>query len=612
MSDVNILKRMIDPLVELMAHKNLKVSFRGQEAFTEYNSKTGKPTKITLPIISSDADPSIISVYQGYVDHEVGHVLFTDCLNGKLTKRMKSKALMTFFNVVEDPRVEIAMEGRFKGCAHNLANLHNHTFGNDYIENTIPDDIKDPMHIFGGLIFAVRACSGQRYFKRKIDEYKKLQPIYEVVEKRFGEDIRAMKDSKDAMNVAKKLFDVFGDQFKALEAMGLEVVEEVTLEEGETGDGKSSKKIKAKVVKKDSKAPSEKSGSSDGEGESKEKESTEGKDGSKAASDDKPDEAKEIEADKKSASAWMRPEDCKKMYDDEIVHRMKFKPSELCPSGYNVKTTDDDEVTYIEECSQDHPIRTMEEETRSMTGVIQKMLERAMAAKSLCRWHTGYRRGKLHSATLSRLFFKDDRVFRKKEYGISKDVAVTLLIDCSGSMHGSKAKLAATSAYALANVLNNMGITCELIGFTTKGASYGRDDFSRIAPLYMPIFKAFNDHWNIKSKRRLGNMFVSGWMANNVDGESVQIAANRLLARPENGKIMIVLSDGWPNADGNDADLVQHLKDTVKELENKIKIVAIGIKSDGVEDYYSKNVVLNEIEELPGTVIKKLQEQLLS
>lgn len=76
MSDVNILKRIVDPLIELLAHKNLKVSFSGDEAMTQYDPKTGKPKQIILPIVGSDADQSVIDTFHGYIDHEIGHVLF--------------------------------------------------------------------------------------------------------------------------------------------------------------------------------------------------------------------------------------------------------------------------------------------------------------------------------------------------------------------------------------------------------------------------------------------------------------------------------------------------------------------------------------------------------
>lgn len=646
MSDVNVLKRIVDPLVELLAHKQLSISFSGDTPLTQYDVKTGKPQRIILPIVSSDADQTLIDTFHGYIDHEVGHVLFTDLQKGNLAKKMAGSALQTIFNMCEDPRIENAIVKRFKGSAHNINKLHERVFGDDYVAK-ISDDHKTVEHIFSSMIFAIRACCGQRYFKQKIDTNPKLAPMYQIISKNFGDDLMAMRSSEDALKVAKKIFDMFGTEESATKAMSAVVKIEV---EGEGEEGSTTKlEGKKKKAKKRSKSEkteekkteepeessekgaSEKEKSEETESEDKEQEGAESKQNEEKADSEEADEKskdaskddeksdsleEESEVDGKKSKTedeWIKPEDCEELYEKEIIRRMKFSEDERSPSGYTVYTTDKDDVSYISECTSDYPVDFMEQKTRSMTGTIQKTLERAMAAKSIARWHTGYRRGKLSASSLSRLFFGDDRIFRKKEMGISKDVAVTLLVDCSGSMRGQKSELAATSAYALASVLQNMNITSELIGFTTKGfhSRFG-EEYSRACPLYMPIFKAFTDRWDIRAKRRLGKLWNEEWMCNNVDGECVQIAANRLMSRPENKKIMIVLSDGWPCADGDDFALRQHLKDTVQELEKKINIVGIGIISDAVETYYKKNVVLEDIKDLPGTVIKRVQELLLS
>ncbi len=620
MSDVNILKRIVDPLIELLAHKNLKVSFSGDEAMTQYDPKTGKPKQIILPIVGSDADQSVIDTFHGYIDHEIGHVLFTDLENGKLADEIKNQMMRMVFNMCEDPRIENAIIKRFKGSAHNLERLHERVFDDTYILK-LPDKHDSAEYIFGAMIFAIRACCGQRYFKRKIDTNPKLMPVYQTVSKYFGDDLAAMESTKDAIDIAKKISDMFDNKESAMQAMS-EFVEDTENGDdggkGSVGEGKAKGKAKKASKKDDEKLSEEKvdegKETKPSEEKSDGKESPGGEKEKKERRSKKKIQAEEVSSSKEKSGEedeWIKPEDCDEIYEKEIIRKMKFATDELSPSGYSLYTTDEDEISYIPEYKSDYPINIMESNTRSMTGTIQKTLERAMAAKSISRWHTGYRRGKLNSGSLSRLLFGDDRIFRKKEMGISKDVAVTLLIDCSGSMCGRKSELAATSAFALATVLQNMNITSELIGFTTKGSRY-RYSYSRSAPIYMPIFKSFTDHWDIKSKRRLGKLWNEDWMCNNVDGECVQIAGNRLMARPESKKIMIVLSDGYPSADGDDDDLKKHLKTTVQELEKKINIVGIGIYSSAVEKYYKKHVVLEDIQELPGTVIQRVQELLLS
>ena len=161
-------------------------------------------------------------------------------------------------------------------------------------------------------------------------------------------------------------------------------------------------------------------------------------------------------------------------------------------------------------------------------------------------------------------------------------------------MRGSSSQLACTSAYALANVLTRMNIAFEIIGFTTaidrpvgsyKNASL---DMSRCTCQFS---RASTTNGTRGQKMRLGQLASSSFenlMRNNIDGESIQICGDRLLSRPEKGKIMIVLSDGFPAADGDREEQKSHLKAVVENLEKRMKIVGIGIDSTAVRSYYSK------------------------
>ncbi len=286
---------------------------------------------------------------------------------------------------------------------------------------------------------------------------------------------------------------------------------------------------------------------------------------------------------------------------------------------YSVYSTDADRIEYAPESTDFDTVQKIEDETRGMTAPIQKNLERAIAARSIAVWNTGLRSGRLHNAALGKLITGDERVFRrKKEETETKNVSVSLVIDCSGSMRGSSSQLACTSAYALANVLTRMNIAFEIIGFTTaidRPVGSYKKRFSRYEPLYLPIFKSFNDKWDSRAKMRLGQLASSSFenlMRNNIDGESIQICGDRLLSRPEKGKIMIVLSDGFPAADGDREEQKSHLKAVVENLEKRMKIVGIGIDSTAVRSYYSKNVVIYKLEELPGQVVQELRKALLS
>lgn len=314
----------------------------------------------------------------------------------------------------------------------------------------------------------------------------------------------------------------------------------------------------------------------------------------------------------------LRPEDLDELTDmtKKVLESLIAKAKEN--DDYTVFTTDYDVIEHIAPSTQKHKVEKLNEKVKTMTSTIQKNLERAIAARSIVCWTPGHRRGKLFAPALVKLFTGDDRVFRRKEEAMSKDVAVSLLVDCSGSMAGDdKAPTAATASYALCEVLTRMGIKNEVIGFTTQTfntmpgiSSY--DEYSRTESIYMPIFKSFTDKFDMNARLRMVKMFESHWMSDNVDGESLQYAAQRLMAQNTKGKILIVLSDGYPDALGNTRDLRRHLKETVSDLSKRIKIVGIGIRSNAVKEYYPKYVVLQDIDELPTTVVRKLQELLLT
>lgn len=266
----------------------------------------------------------------------------------------------------------------------------------------------------------------------------------------------------------------------------------------------------------------------------------------------------------------------------------------------------------------------LEEEVRAMTARMQKDIERMMAAQSRVMTYPGQRRGRLHAPNLYRLTTGDDRVFFRKDESQSKDTAVMLLIDNSGSMHGSKIKTAMTAGYALSSTLERVNIPNEVIGFTT-GSDYrlpasiksameeemARSGirWSRTIPLMMPIFKEFDERINAEVKKRIAYVQrAQEGLWGNVDGECLEYAAARLLKRREKRKVMIVLSDGQPVEAHNAGP---HLKMVVQDLiKIGIEPIGIGIESNAVERFYPKHVVLRNAAELPGQIMKQLRELL--
>ena len=299
-------------------------------------------------------------------------------------------------------------------------------------------------------------------------------------------------------------------------------------------------------------------------------------------------------------------------------------------SEYLIYTDEHDVIGVFEdikfgELATDSVTSKFESKVTHMMSPIQKDIERAICARSASTHTGGFRSGKLHSASLSRLATGDDRIFRRKQINKTKDVAVSLVIDCSGSMNGEKIKLAAVSAFTLSSVLDRLGINNEVIGFTTKEFDYEvqrvmREEeskhgvsYARYEALSMPIFKRYGERMSQTVKRRLAGLKNAHDSLNsNVDGESIAIAAKRLMAQRESGKVMIVLSDGCPAVWGNGNFVDAHLKTTVEQIEaSGINTVGIGIHSREVERFYSKSIYVSDIADLPTVVSKQLKAMLL-
>ncbi|MBE0438120.1 MAG: VWA domain-containing protein, partial [Methylomicrobium sp.] len=299
-------------------------------------------------------------------------------------------------------------------------------------------------------------------------------------------------------------------------------------------------------------------------------------------------------------------------------------------SQYVNFTDEYDKVKLLEErmWSSEHEAKKFEDTVSHMTAPVQKDIERAICAKSISTWANGHRRGKLHGSSLSRLTTGDDRVFRKKIVNKSKDVAISLVIDCSGSMSGSRITLACQAALTLSMVLDRLRINHEVCGFTTETMPQEAHDkmyqdqkthgvkYARMVSVVMPIFKLFGKNLDMPTKRRITGMVTNGYasaiMNSNCDGESIAMAAKRLASQKEARKIMIVLSDGMPACWGS-ADFNKHLRDTVKSLEKSgMDVVGIGINSRCVESFYSKSIYVDDVNALPTVVAKQLKSMLIA
>lgn len=332
----------------------------------------------------------------------------------------------------------------------------------------------------------------------------------------------------------------------------------------------------------------------------------------------------------------LSPEDLEKMMDAIAEQPLDFDSAMedilekevgkvLDDADYKIFGTHRDKVEPYK-CEEEPKASSLKDltEGETLAGSIQKHFERAMQARSIAVWQSGNKSGKLRpqnvvSATLGR-----ENPFSRKQESKAKDVVVELLIDCSGSMERDRKNvLAFQAAYLVANVLERMKIRCEVIGFTTtvwSGIASSDDwlrgegsvQYSRELPLYMPIFKRFDESMSADVRKRMADYLDNGRFFENVDGECVEIAARRLMTQKSTRKVLMVFSDGVPACPGSRFEQETHLKQTVKKVEAAgVETLGVGIQSDAVKRFYGKAVVVNRLEELATTAVRELENLLI-
>ena len=320
--------------------------------------------------------------------------------------------------------------------------------------------------------------------------------------------------------------------------------------------------------------------------------------------------------------------DSDKQSTEKIIQKMN---SNIGGIEYNIYTSKFDEITKAESLENNEEIlklrKNLDQQLTTFQDLITKLankLQRQLLAKQNRAWEFDLEEGLLDSSKLTRIIIdpQNSLSFKKEKDLEFKDTVVTLLIDNSGSMRGRPITIAALCADILSRTLERCSVKVEILGFTTKNWKGGksREEWSnnkkpknpgRLNDLRHIIYKSADTHWR-QSKKNLGLMLKEGLLKENIDGEAISWAFNRLKKRKEERKILMVISDGAPVDDStlsvNSGDFLEkHLKKIVKHVENKsdIEILAIGIGHD-VSRYYRKAIKITDVQELGDVMIDQL------
>ncbi|HET7413705.1 MAG TPA: cobaltochelatase subunit CobT [Pararhizobium sp.] len=298
---------------------------------------------------------------------------------------------------------------------------------------------------------------------------------------------------------------------------------------------------------------------------------------------------------------------------------------------YHVFTTEFDEIIASEElCDEaelDRLRAFLDKQLAHLQGVVGRLanrLQRRLMAQQNRAWDFDLEEGYLDTARLPRLIIDPMQPlsFKMERDTNFRDTVVTLLIDNSGSMRGRPITVAATCADILARTLERCGVKVEILGFTTKAWKGGqaREKWlatgkpqapGRLNDLRHIIYKSADEPWR-RARRNLGLMMREGLLKENIDGEALIWAHSRLMGRPEQRRILMMISDGAPVDDStlsvNPGNyLERHLRAVIEEIElrSSVELLAIGIGHD-VTRYYRRAVTIVDAEELAGAMTEQL------
>uniref|UniRef100_UPI004047C5FD cobaltochelatase CobT-related protein n=1 Tax=Orrella sp. TaxID=1921583 RepID=UPI004047C5FD len=299
--------------------------------------------------------------------------------------------------------------------------------------------------------------------------------------------------------------------------------------------------------------------------------------------------------------------------------------------NYKVYTTDFDEEIRAEDLAEaaelDRLRAYLDQQLEPLKGAVSRLankLQRRLQAQQNRSWEFDLDEGILDAGRLARIVASPTTPlsFKMEKDTDFRDTVVTLLLDNSGSMRGRPISIAAICADVIARTLERCAVKVEILGFTTKAWKGGQSREKwlaegrpvtpgRLNDLRHIIYKSADAPWR-RARPNLGLMMKEGLLKENIDGEALEWAHRRVANRPEQRKVLMVISDGAPVDDStlsvNPANyLEKHLRDVIAMVEKRkaVELVAIGIGHD-VTRYYDRAVTITDVEQLAGAMTEQL------
>jgi cobaltochelatase CobT len=529
--------------------------------------------------------------------------------NPQIHKKMlpQGENARSVFEAVEQARVEAIGAQRMSGVAQNLSAMLEDRYHRGNFEE-ITDRADAPME--DALAMMVRErLTGQKPpagAKKIVDLWR------DFIEKRADRDLdRLAEEIHDQRGFAEAIHDLLTSLDMGEDRSNEQDEDDQDEDEGKGQDDSSNDQGAAEQDD-----ASDQSAQEDAElsADEQPEQSSESEDGPPA---DRPDDMDT--GDSEEAGEPWRPK-----------HPLANEPR---GPDYRAFTNKFDETVGAEElCDAEELSRLrsyLDKQIQHLQGVVARLanrLQRRLMAQQNRAWEFDLEEGMLDPARLSRVVTDPFQPlsFKSERDTDFRDTVVTLLLDNSGSMRGRPITVAATCADILARTLERCGVKVEILGFTTRAWKGGQSREAwlaankpqspgRLNDLRHIIYKSADAPWR-RARKNLGLMMREGLLKENIDGEALDWAHKRLLARPEQRKILMMISDGAPVDDStlsvNPGNyLERHLRWIIEEIETRspVELIAIGIGHD-VTRYYRRAVTIVDAEELGGAMTEKLAE----
>ena len=594
-ASLDALKRALTVTVRAIAGDNeLDVSFSKDKPAISGN-------RARLPDLAKKPTAESIAVTRGTGDAlALRHACHDPSLHAKLSPQ--GDQARAIYDAVEQARVEAIGTRAMLGVADNIASM----LEDRYSHVQLPEGAsRDDAPIQDAIALMVR----ERLTGKPVPKSgERLVALWrEWLEDKAGADLDRLAGSiEDQDAFARTVRDLLG----AIE-LGEELGEEDLESEDEPADDQPQGEDSEEEGGEDQ-SEGERTQAEDAEASGEENES-----GESEASSTTSEEVMDPDLDEENAGEGRRPENPFDQAANEI--------------DYKRYTTEFDEVVAAEDLCDEEELNRLrgflDKQLANLQGVVGRLanrLQRRLMAQQNRSWEFDLEEGVLDPARLPRMIIDPMQPlsFKREKDTNFRDTVVTLLIDNSGSMRGRPISVAATCGDILARTLERCGVRVEILGFTTRAWKGGQSrekwlkegkpaNPGRLNDLRHVIYKSADAPWR-RAKRNLGLMMREGLLKENIDGEALLWAHQRLMARPEQRKILMMISDGAPVDDStlsvNPGNyLERHLRAVIELIETRspVELIAIGIGHD-VTRYYRRAVTIVDAEELAGAMTEQL------